>query len=157
MMLVIHIPSEGNGGKPRRALASLQHFKEFAFRTPAGSFVKTPITMVAITDRNGDLHCPQHTMSSPDQLRWIANVEIGANAPELADELIEFADRLEANMKGEPRPRPIALTTDICGYTVWPYTEHNRCMLRKKDHPEYHKDDRDREFDNVTYLKGERG
>lgn len=49
MMLIVHVPSEGNGGKPRRALASLQHFKEFAFRVPSGKYVRTPITMVAVT------------------------------------------------------------------------------------------------------------
>lgn len=49
MMLIVHIPSEGNGGKPRRALAGMQHYKKLAFPTPSGKYVTTPITMVAIT------------------------------------------------------------------------------------------------------------
>jgi len=49
MMLIVHIPSEGNGGKPRRALAGMQHFKKLAFPTISGKFVPTPITLVGIT------------------------------------------------------------------------------------------------------------
>lgn len=49
MQLIIAIPSEGNGGKPRRALASMQEYKELAFRTPSGGFVRTPITYVGVT------------------------------------------------------------------------------------------------------------
>jgi hypothetical protein len=49
MMFVVAIPSEGDGGKPRRALASLQHFKELYFRTPEGKVGKTPITFVGAT------------------------------------------------------------------------------------------------------------
>lgn len=49
MMLIVAIPGEGDGGKPRRALASMQEFKKLAFLTPSGRFGVTKISFVGIT------------------------------------------------------------------------------------------------------------
>ena len=42
-----------------------------------------------------------------------------------------------------------------CGYTIWPYTENNRCVLEPHEGNQ-HQDRRGRKFDHAQYLPGER-
>jgi hypothetical protein len=76
MMLIVHIPTEGNGGKPKRALASMQYYKKLAFQAPSGKFVSTPITLVGVTgdrtepfadrvEREIARHVPETTVGLP--------------------------------------------------------------------------------------------
>ena len=55
MVIVIAIPGEGDGGKPRRALAGLQHFHKLAFPTKTGKFATTPILYAYPSDTTGAL------------------------------------------------------------------------------------------------------
>ena len=54
-----------------------------------------------MTEINPTRGIPHRQGDTPDVLRAIAVLEIGANAPWLADELHDFADRLAAEMHGE--------------------------------------------------------
>ena len=49
MMIVVAIPSAGDGGKPDLALHGLQEYKQFAFPRDDGKFAITPISFVYIT------------------------------------------------------------------------------------------------------------
>ncbi|HEV2174238.1 MAG TPA: hypothetical protein VGR71_11760 [Nitrospira sp.] len=99
MMFVIAIPSLD--GRDRKALAGMQHFKRLAYPTATGGFRTAKVDFIYVTNSSGERVCDRHERSAPDQLRYIANVEIGANAPWLADELLELANRLEKEMSGE--------------------------------------------------------
>ena len=43
----------------------------------------------------------------------------------------------------------------VCNHIIWPYTEHNICILPKR-HDGYHQDDKGRKFGLTKYLPGER-
>ena len=47
------------------------------------------------------------------------------------------------------------LTNRRCGYTIWPYTENNFCVLDPHEAGD-HQDKRGRKFNHAGYLKGER-
>ena len=49
---------------------------------------------------------PERHGYTPEVLRNIARLDIGGNAPWLADELIDLADRLELEMNGVSTYRP---------------------------------------------------
>lgn len=69
MMIVIGLRSESNGGSnARRVLAGLQHFKQLAFPTPSGKFVKAPIDFVYATT-------PQNNQERIDKV-------VGLHAPD---------------------------------------------------------------------------
>lgn len=99
MMFTVAIP--GLDGVDSRFLAGLQHYKKVAFPVGDGTkFVKTKVDFVYVTGPK--LRCPYHASGgAPDVLRQIADHEIGANAPHLADELHSLADRLEKEMSGD--------------------------------------------------------
>jgi len=45
----------------------------------------------------------------------------------------------------------LALLASQCGYTIWPYTENNRCVREK--HIGLHRDARGRQFNNAGYIR----
>lgn len=55
MIIVIAVPGEGDGGKPRRALAGLQHFHKLGFPTVSGKFGITPVLYAYPSDTLGAL------------------------------------------------------------------------------------------------------
>lgn len=48
-LFVLAIPSEGDGGHPMRALAGVSEYKQIAFPTKSGRFVKTPVAFMYLT------------------------------------------------------------------------------------------------------------
>lgn len=95
MMLVIAIPDDD--GRSQRALAGMQEYKKLGFPVGDGTrFAQSKVDFVYITNPSGK--CEYHGMASTDVLRQIADHDIGGNAPQLADELRELADRIEKDM-----------------------------------------------------------
>lgn len=99
MMIVIAVP--GLDGVDMRVLAGLQHHKKLAFPVGDGKkFAQTKIDFVYITGPR--LICTHHSdQGLPAVLRKIADDDIGQNAPHIADELNDLADRLEKEMRRE--------------------------------------------------------
>ena len=96
-MFMVSVPD--NDGAADRFLAGLQDYRKVAYPTGDGKFAQLPIDFVYMTNPVGK--CDLHRESTPDMLRQIADHYIGFNAPSLADDLNELANRLEVEMKRE--------------------------------------------------------